>query len=129
MRLKSPSFCLFTRIGCSQAAQLRRHDLELIGARAQDEIFRHQNPSLPRPTLRLTCRHTDIFRTAILFDSLVQSLVRQYSCEEAHQATETEAEAKAETETESELKPFMEGGAGAPLRAEICNSGRNPTDI
>lgn len=57
----------------------------------------------------------------------MQSLVRQYSCEEAFQDTETKT--KTETESESELKPLMEGGAGAPLRAEICTSGENPPDI
>lgn len=59
----------------------------------------------------------------------MQSLVRQYSCEEAFQDTETKTKTEAEAESESELKPFMEGGTGVPLRVEICNSGGNPTDI
>ena len=67
---------------CEQAALLHRHDLELSGARAQDEIFRRDSTFLSRPTLRLSFRHTDIFRTAILFDSLVQSLVCGYNCGE-----------------------------------------------
>lgn len=60
--------------------------------------------------------------------------MRQYSCEEAFQDTETKAateaatEAESESESVSELKPLMEGGAGALLRAEIYNSGGNPTD-
>lgn len=67
---------------CPQVALLRRHDLELSGARAQDEIFKRESTYLSRPTLRLTFRHTDIFRTAVLFDSLVHSLVCRYSCGE-----------------------------------------------
>ena len=59
--------------------------------------------------------------------------MRQYSCEEAFQDTETKTKTKTKTKTEaeseSELRPFLEDGAGAPLRAEICNSGENPTDI
>ena len=67
---------------CGQAGLLRRHDLELSGARAQDEIFKRDSTLHSRPALRLTFRHTDIFRTAVLFDSLVQSLVCRYSCGE-----------------------------------------------
>ena len=65
---------LMVKYSSLSTAQLQRQRVEFKGAMAHDLIFQSNRPTQQDPTL--TFRHPDMFRTALMFDSLTQQMIQ-----------------------------------------------------